>query len=496
MVSLKGEEWMNLLSKPSADQGKAQRDFRKHAFLKAPILETKQMTIKGKAYRLIGQQVVASPFFSLFKVVDEHGERANEQVERKVFGLLSMLQIANHVKQITPWLHEQKMETPLPNDWEESVSETIQTLVKNSEEVMHLLHALEQQATTIVAQPNWTEPCFKALRPAWNNFWEKYNERTKRLIQFYTHASEHQRLQTITGPSLEALYKEAHFTWHLFKETVPVHTPIVTDIDDFIALQGEIGKVHETVPVNTLIQKSERFSFHFFKGMFVGLLVMLLTVTLLTFAGVFNLPSVITVGVLTGIAFYIRRINDRELLKLIEKRLMTHRREQLPSLPLIRKKYKRVFAAYSQRDKQQKKHAKPYPFQASIVKIPAWFLFFGIALMMISVAFVAVATIQEMTIGYFIVGAIFASVGLLLPKLGIGQKKITLEPGTLTIQKRIYQVEELLKIRTNGSKKHFYMYVTSNPDPLKFHLEKEVRNEVHAHVHAWCEQNFVRYEVK
>lgn len=488
---------MNILAETSSDQKRAKKNFRKHALLKAKILETKSIIIGNKEYRIIGQQLISSPLFSHFEVVDQEGNRGNRSIEEKVYTYISMLQMINHFKQIKPWLKQQKNETDGASVQDDSVHHSVSIILHDSEHVLTLFNELEDKAASFVNEDIWNEKHFKELQPIWNAFWQTYEKRLEHLFNLHTHVFDSHLTKKTKKDFLNSVYKEVHFTMYLFKETIPLHDPFITDINDFITLNSQLGKITESPERQELIQKKERFSFHFFKTMLYALVLIQIVVAGLTIIGVLHLASVITTFILVLLVFYFGYINDRELLKTIETRLKSARRQQLNSAPLLRKKYKKEFTAYIKKEKRRKSNDKPYQFYVSIAKLPTWFMFFGITIFMLGLALFSVGNQSyALPLGYLVVGVVLSLIGVYLPKVSIGQRKIILEPGKMTIQKKVYQAGDFTKIRMNQSKQKMYLHITSIPDPMTFRIQKETKDDVHTNILKWCEQNYVTYEVK
>lgn len=492
---------MNILSETSSDEKRAKKIFRKYALLKAKILETKSIHIGKNDYRMIGQQLIASPLFTHFEVVDEEGTRAPKRMEEKVYTYMSMLQIINHFKKIKPWLQEQdnQMERERnkskSNVTDQQMYQIAKDIIHNSSDILKLLNELDEKTTELFKNNKWTEKLFLELLPKWNAFFKSYEQRLKQLSIFHTYVVENHLMREIETTFLDAVFKESHFNMHLFNETIPLHASFLTDINDFITLNGQLGRVEETPQIQEIIQQKERFYFHFFKVILYTLIAIQVVVSVLTFLNVLHITSVVTTFMLILMFFYIGYVNDRELLKTIETRLKTYRREQLPSIPVIRTTYKKQFNTYVQTEKNRRRKEKAYEFYVSLARMPKWFIFFGVAIFGLGLALLNVERgLNILPLGYLIVGTLLTILGIILPKTGLGKRIVLLEPGKITIQKKIYSTDDFTKVYMNKSQKKLFLHLTSIPDPMKYHIQKEYRNEAPIQIRSWCNQNYVSYE--
>lgn len=490
---------MNPIAKKSADQRKAQKNFRKFAFPSIKVLETKPILVQQNAYRIIGQQVIPSPLFSHFIVVDQEGVRANRVITEKVYMYISMVQLANHYTQMMPWLDSQK---GLKDDHEifssdPSIQEDYLYLCKTTEEASRKLQTWIQQMDSLHQEDQWTEQFFKDMEQSWKEFWDFYENRLEKLFNVHTYMkTEHVHTPTRKSP-LDGMYKEAHFNKYLFTDTISLHTPFINDIRDFIHLNGQLGIIKESSNQGEIIQKKEHFSYHFFKSMVYALVAILIIASILTFAGKLHITSVITTFIIVCVVFYFGQVHDKELLKSMETRLKTLRKHELPHAPIIRKKYKKEYKTYIQREQRQQKDEKPYQFIVSIAKLPTWIMIF--AVLIIVMGLVSLPLDQQSNIlsfSYVVFGLILGFLARWLPKMRIGQRKITLEPEKITVHKKVYESKHCNLIRMNSTYKHIYIHMNARPDPIKFYVPKDTRTEVYTHISKWCERNLVTFQLK
>lgn len=490
---------MNPLAKTSADQKKAQKEFRKFAFPGIKVLETHPIHIQRNTYRMIGQQVIPSPLFSHFIVVDQDGVRANRMITEKVYMYISMVQLTNHFTQIIPWLEDQKLckdvEMIFPENTE--IQEDYLYLNKTGEEVSLKLREIIQRVDSLQQEAQWSEQFFKELERAWKIFWGMYEKRLEKLLRLYDYMEKERVNVQKKSPSIHGIYKEAHFIKYLLTDTISLHTPFINNIIDFIHVNGQLGCIREESNQGEIIQKKEHFSYHFFKSMVYALVVILILASILTFAGKFHVSSVITTLIIVCVVFYLGHVHDRELLKSIETRLKSLRKRELSRTSVIRKKYRREYKTYTQ-DKQHRLNDQyPYAFTVSIAKLPTWIMTFAILMIVLGIVSFSIDQQSYMfTIGYIVSGLILALFALWLPKIQIGQREIKLKPEKIVVHKKTYESKNCNLIRMNNSYKKLYIHMNGRPDPITYHVPKDTRKEVYTYISEWCNQNLVTFQLK
>lgn len=490
---------MNIVAKTSLDQKKAQKEFRKHALPGIKIIETKPIHMQRNTFRIIGQQAISSPLFSHFVVVDQDGIQANRINTEKVYMYISMVQLTNHLTQIIPWLESQHLSEKQEEifasrkDVEESYLFTLQT----NEEILIQLQTLKQKIEVLDEKIKWTEEAFKEIKPVWKSFWELYEKRLQSLFKISAYLEKQHIKNPTQNSPLFGLYKEAYFNTYLFTDPISIPTPLVKNVNDFIQLNSQLGAVKGPLGDEKIVKKKEYFSYHFFKSMVYVLVAILIVVSMMSFAGKLHIASVVTTFILLCVVFYLGRVHDRELLKSIEKRLKTKRKEDLSQTQVIRRKYRRLFNDFFQHEQRRKKDEKPYHFHVSITKVPTWILLFSVIL--VGLGLLSLPGSQGtylVPVGYLFFGVIFGLFAIRLPNMGIGQKNISLESEKLTIHKKVYESNNCNLIRMNSTYKYLYIHVNAHPDPIKYRVLKGEHLEVYTHISNWCKQNLVTFQIK
>src|SRR5690625_5577278 len=69
----------------------------------------------------------------------------------------------------------------------------------------------------------------------------------------------------MTGTSLRQVYQEANAMHQLFAKSIPVSTPFITDVDDWILFMAQLGRVHPDNKRDTGVKPFWRFLYRFFK---------------------------------------------------------------------------------------------------------------------------------------------------------------------------------------------------------------------------------------
>src|SRR5699024_5057969 len=214
----------------------------------------------------------------------------------------------------------------------------------------------------------WNEKDLLDFEPVWDDFWDTYEERMKVLFDFRKFIWQNDKNVQVQETSLKNLYLEANEMYQLFSESLPADQPLITEMDDFLQVTEELGRVSTQENHNQLLTMFERFSMHFFQRMYQFLLWICFPVSLIVIVSKLWLDGNFTKSPFTflvlAFVFLTAHLTDKHA----RKTKMTHRYKQqrearLGEHAIIRSKY---YQAYQDMQvEQMKMKEEQYEFIAT-----------------------------------------------------------------------------------------------------------------------------------
>lgn len=461
------------------------------------ITETRPIEINGQLYHIIGQGTSASPLYAHFDVQNQAGERANQEIGVTVYTKISKILVTKYLH-LTKQLLQAQADSAT-NEIEEMDKEfglasgqNMTELMVNAKNALYSLEKLETQSNSLIQLEHWTIASFQDFNEKWDQFWEVYEQRIEHLFQFRTYILENKLLDKI-NKSLQVFFDEANYMYHLFTETIPVHTPLMTNIEDLILLNEQLGRTDEDEYVKDIVTPWENFSQHFFqKGFFTfaGLTVISL---ILAITGITSYNLFFTLFLLSFLLLIAFAANTPSLARIIERRIRQRREEQLVYQPIIQSNYKQELAQQKQTSELNKTEQEPYEFTGRLVRFTNWLLGIGIFILLLGLVLL---TDPDRDAFYITgVGLIIVLLSLWFPKTRVMRRRFRLQAGKLSIGRRTDSPEEIIKI-VKGKRNKIIVHSHNMPDPITYKLSQEQSKEILLELKNWCAENYVLFEEK
>ena len=454
------------------------------------VTQTKYITYKGELYCIIGHKNFRSPLYTHFDVINSYGERASEEVGLVVYQYISMLALTQYMNDLNKWLEPRgeisEQTRTIEAQLKQYNGEDLSGLLDEQKQILERFEAVFLKAKKVLRANEWTTKQFNDIQRSWRRFWTLYEKRLPKLFNYRTFILNHQLSSELEDQQTSYLFAEANAMHQLLVDMIPTEQPIITNVNDLIQLNYELGR--KKTAVNELVKPSENFSFHFFKYGLVASFVFMIVSLVLWITGRFGFLVFVGSIALGAIFLSVRIANDVGLFRLIDKRLKELRAKQLPSTQVIKRSYKK---ALNTKVKNQPL-AKPYEFTGTLVKAARWLLGFGISFMIVGLLFLdAQYEYLTLTVGYLIFGATLTVVGLFLPRWRISKREFTLKSGHMTIGKHTLTREDIIKVKTYDKGHKIKVTTRTHPNAITYKLDKEHGEEINAHLKTWCDAHFV-----
>ena len=483
-------------------QSDLERQFNKKALPHMGTSQSKPINLGGKNYSVVGQYGFKSPIITYFDVYNESGIRANEKNGQKVFKYISMLQIAerlshhdyfvNNVQDIEDIDMPFQMKELLKQSKDQSVLELFQydSTVREGQETL-------QAATERIAEiEQWTEDHLETFHQAWVHFWDAYDARLKQLFVWRDMIVQHKLTQSIKGTILESIYEEADFMFQLFASSIPVSDVLITDIDDILTLNYELGRAQQQELKEKILTKFELVSNTLFKQISRLLLWVFLPISIiLTLLGIESMRFPITAAFFVLLAFYVYTVDVNGMRANIASRLKAWRRDQLSEQPIIQAHYEQALASLQAQQELEQDHEQIDTFHTILARPVRWLIGTGIVILILGWALISAdEDSSKYAPGYFAVGGSLIVFGVLLPYWSIGKREFQLAHDKLIIGKREHQTDKIIYIEMKRKGKIVKVLTTHVQQPMLFKVRKEEREAAFDLLKHWCAVYDVRFD--
>ncbi|AXF56046.1 hypothetical protein [Salicibibacter kimchii] len=439
-----------------------------------------------------------SPIISYFDVLDEFGNRADEQTAHTVYAYMAKFPLAYRLGAIKDWLHtDREYEDTDENrffyeSFKKETGEDLRSLEKENDELQRRLAALVKQTQMIEQMDDWAVDRFQEFDRAWDAFWAIYEKRLETLIDFRQFIVENNANVVVTHTHWNNIYQEANAMFCLFSESIPARPPFITNADDFIQLNEQLGRALPDEDPPHLFTRFDRISRRIFSRAYKLILGGLLPISILLMF--LNAVSAGIVYAVTGIGimFFIAEAADKPARKrLVAERYQQHRAEVLENQPIIQKKYKWAFTAYQQATRQKRSLEDSYEFVVGYARLMRWLTGIGLVIFILGAGPILENNPMEYSEGYVYVGSAILVIRFLLPHTPIGQRRLRLWEDTLALDKRRELKKKdilLMKLSRRGS---ILTIQTDLAQPLKYKVKKSYRQETRKKLQIWSDRNNV-----
>lgn len=482
-------------------QTKLESQFKKKALPHMHISQSKPITIHGKNYRVVGQYTFKSPMLTYFDVYDDSGVRANEKNGLTVFTYIASLQIAEQLSQnkYIKNYEDMVLETDIPA----TVSQVLQTseykdvltLFQDYPAITDAWDVLHSAMKQVSESASWDVDNLQPFYQAWHVFWVAYSKRLKSLFRLRDLIVQHKLLDAIKGTNLESIYEEAEFMYQLFAGTIPIQKPIISEIDDLLMLNYELGRVKQPGLEASIITRFELFSNKLFKVIFRLLLWILLPVALiLVLLGIESSRFLFVSMAFAFFSYYVYMVDANGMKANIASRSKDHRQKLLPEQPIIQTTYNERFSQYKAEQEQQQIVRSFDSFTTILVRPGRWLLGIGIVITILGWALFNVDTdSSKYSTGYFIVGSALIILGIFLPYWSITKRTFNLQHDALIIGKREHRPEMIHYIDVKRKGKIIKVLTTHVQQPMIFKVDKADQGEVYTNIKHWCRLHDVKF---
>lgn len=483
-------------------QSDLERQFNKKALPHMGTSQSKPINLGGKNYSVVGQYGFKSPFLTYFDVYHESGVRANEENGKKIFKYISMLQIAeqlsyhdyfvNNVQDIEDIDMPFQMQELIRQSKDQSVLELFQydSTVREGQATL-------QAATKRISEiEQWHEDDLETFYQAWRHFWDTYDTRLKQLFMWRELVVQHKLTESVKGTLLEPIYEEADFMFQLFASSIPVSEIMITDIDDILTLNYELGRAEQQGLKEKILTKFELISNTLFKQISRILLWVFLPISIiLTVLGIESMRFPITAAFFVFLAFYVYTVDVNGMRANISSRLKAWRRDKLGEQPIIQAHYQQALASLQAHKELEQDHEQLDTFHTVLARPVRWLIGTGIVILILGYALVSAdEDSSKYAPGYFAVGSSLVILGVLLPHWSIGKRKFQLAYDKLIIGKREHQTDKIIYIEMKRKGKIVKVLTTHVQQPMLFKVKKEQREEAFDLLKHWCAVYDVRFD--
>ncbi len=455
-------------------------------------------------YVTVGQKELHAPVFSHFDVLDHTGKRADHQTAETMYTYVSMLQSTIYLEKLkdrlvksatnerksdnTHWMDGDSGEmTRLKFQSEYGVD--INELQRDQERIAALLEDLSIQKEYLTKLDHWYVADFQAFQHAWDAFWQVYQQRMSLLFTFREFLLGKNIVErTMTGTGLRQLYEEANALHQLFAESIAVNKPLITDIDDWITCQFQLGRMEPNNQHAPLVSdRWYRFVQSVFRLLWWGIFPVAL---ILTATGVFSRGQLIWTGVLLLVWFLGYRIHQSKLKKMIRERRLARSKDQLGSQPIIKETYQQTFTQWKQAEEERLQTEKIYQFRAKLtalqnIAVGAGLLLFLFGILVRLTNVEAAMWCMGIAIGLIVLGIFLGKwcwmdVQIWADKLMLGKLKVS--------GRSVVYID--MKRRRN----RFSVSTLGDPTrPLVWKIRKGDRAEARKHLEKWCDANYTSF---
>lgn len=474
--------------------------FQEQALPLMEILQSRFIAVNGKSYAVVGHYTAdSSPIITYFDVLDEMGNRADNLTAHTVYSYMCKFPLAYHISEIKNWLYTDKKyentneEQTLYQGFQKESGEDLHALEQENKELQERLEELNKQTQAIEKLDDWALEHFQVFDRAWDAFWDVYEKRMETLIGFRQYIVENNANVVVTKTHWNDVYQEADIMFRLFSESIPVSEPFITNANDFIQLNEQLGRVSPGKEPPHLLTRFDRISRRVFSQAYKVILGGFFPVSiLLLLMNVFTVLIVLVVAGI-GVTFFIAEAADKPARqKLVAERYQQHRARMLKNQPIIQNKYKTAFTAYQQMAIQKESLEQSYEFVVGYARLMRWLTGIGLVIFILGAGPILDGVSMEYSYGYVYVGSAILIIRIILPHTPIGQRRPRLWEDTLALDKRRkLEVKDIsfMKLSRRGS--ILTIEMSNSLQLMKYKVKKTYRQETRKQLQIWCDRNKV-----
>lgn len=468
------------------------RTFRPVSFPAFKITQTKFITYKDHMYCVLGQKTYNSPLYTHFIVIDSYGNLVDDQIGLKIYEKVSRLNIVQYMnqgdifKEVKNYPKAQTL-TKLKK-YDQLNIESMKDLLTDQKSFASRFAELLEEAEVLFAKSEWEIADFKSFDRQWRQFWSRYDRRVETLLQFRDTVLEAELLNEISTKDFHSLFKEANHMYQLFVQMIPVDRPLAKKVSHYIQIQFELGRTRTSKTRKYVISTSESVLYYFFRYGFIISLILGFWVLLRFIMKTGGIIPLIAIIILAMFFFSIRLGNEVGILRMIDQRLKNLRKKRLSSIKTVERLYEKKL----QEIEQQSETVLPtFKFTGRLVKVPRWFILFGIGIVFASLLVLMTRSPLNYEPGFTIFGALLIIIGIILPKTKLTKRIIHLKENMLQISKQTYSIEDVIYFQTYDKHHRIKIRLRTHPDPITFRIAREKGQAINDQITTWCRAHFV-----
>lgn len=416
-----------------------------------------------------------------------------------------MLQVTTYIEQMKDRIHQLSVNERKPNNkrwmdedigeltrlkFKAEYGEDLNDVHRDNERMLTLLQELTMQSERVSKLDHWIVDDFQDFYRAWNVFWKAYQQRMALLFKFREFLMKKNiDEEGMTGTSLRQVYQEANAMHQLFAKSIPVSTPFITDVDDWILFMAQLGRVHPDNKRDTGVKPFWRFLYRFFQQTYKLFLWFIFPVSIiLAIAGLLSSDGLLLVGSFL-LAFFLAYITDKSILESgARKRSQQQRKDRLGTQSIIQRKYQQAFSLLKQAEEEERQIEKCYEFRAKHTTLQS--LLIGTGLIIFLFGIWTREVVAEYTIWYVGIGIGLIVLGIILQKWS--WMNIQLWPDKIIIGKMKVPIHSIAMIEFN--RRRSKIKVAMEPAinrPFVLKIPKEERLDTINYLKDWCHTNYI-----
>lgn len=449
-----------------------------------PIRQSNKIYIKDIPYLVVGQFIHHIPLFTNFDVLNEYGERADEEIAQKVYEYISKLQVSHWIcVDLKPLLEEIAANPIISEVGDEEIiqvvqkksGQSVQNLLKASAEVVPHIQNLEKCIREIYEQDEWTEDLLTSFLNTWDNFWKVYNNRLQTLFVLAEYAIEEELFHE--DDTVFTLFLEASYVYRFFTDTTLTDQPQTSNITDLIHINYKMNKIDPSHNEEQTLTALERFV-HSALTLIVNLLWLLISISLLSFFFVDrDLSNIVILAVAMIVFYFIYKANQMRL----------------------RVKIRLLLRENKDKNHLETEHDRSIPFK--------YYIFTAIPtaptkmITLIGFYIVVVSILTIFTVGYFdglmFLTAFFGAICMLFGQVPvvkiIFRRQVVLRENAVQIGRKKLDTSDILQVNNEGDGMKFSFHLKDVKNPMTLEVSERERDETQTKLKQWCKQLNIKF---